>query len=107
MLDIREYEAWKYRNGNMKFKTHLLDVDIVCSTCAYVMLHFIIIIIIIIILFFLQLYMMRTMLESLISEKGNAKKNLRSDLHQPSVPEFEAFHRNTFFFTHLLNFDSK
>ena len=34
MLDIREYEAWKYWNGNMKFKTHSLDVDIVCSTCA-------------------------------------------------------------------------
>ena len=51
--------------------------------------------------------MMRTMLESLISEKGGSKKSLRSDLHAASLPEFEQFHRNTFYFNHILNFDSE
>jgi len=50
-----------------------------------------------------QLYMMRTMLESLISEKGG-RKSLRADLKESSLPEFEAFHKNSFFFGHLLNF---
>ena len=51
--------------------------------------------------------MMRTMLESLISEKGGSKKSLRSDLHAASLPDFELFHRNTFYFNHILNFDSE
>ena len=54
-----------------------------------------------------QLYMMRTMLESLISEKVSGKKSLRSELHQPSLPEFEQFHRTSFFFISLLNFSSE
>lgn len=53
-----------------------------------------------------QLYMMRTMLESLISEKGG-KKMLRSELHQGSLPDFEMFHRTSFFFNSLLNFSSE
>ena len=50
---------------------------------------------------------MRTMLESLLSEKAGQKKSLRSELHQASLPEFEHFHRNSYFFTHILNFNSK
>ncbi|KAL5460570.1 hypothetical protein EMCRGX_G034022 [Ephydatia muelleri] len=50
-----------------------------------------------------QLYMMRTMLESLISEKGG-NKPLRRDLPETSIPAFEAFHKNSFFFYHLLDF---
>lgn len=47
------------------------------------------------------------MLESLISEKAGQKKSLRSELHQPSLPDFEHFHRVSYFFTHILNFNSK
>ena len=50
-----------------------------------------------------QLYMMRTMLESLLSDKAG-KKALRSELREGSLPEFEAFHKSSFFFGHLLNF---
>ena len=51
---------------------------------------------------------MRTMLESLLSEKSvSGRKALRSDLKESNIPEFEAFHRNSFFFTHLLNFSSE
>ncbi len=53
-----------------------------------------------------QLYMMRTMLESLISEKGG-RKSLRVDLKESSIPEFEAFHKTSYFFSHLLNFSGK
>lgn len=52
--------------------------------------------------------MMRTMLESLLSEKSvSGRKALRADLKDTNIPEFEAFHRNSFFFTHLLNFSSE
>ena len=52
--------------------------------------------------------MMRTMLESLISEKtGAEKKSLRHDLKESSIPEFEAFHRASFFYAKLLDFTSK
>ena len=50
--------------------------------------------------------MMRTMLESLISEKGG-NKPLRKDLPETSIPAFEAFHKNSFFFYHLLDFSSE
>ena len=53
-----------------------------------------------------QLYMMRTMLEALISEKGG-KKSLRADLKEVSIPDFENFHKNSFFFGHLLNFSGE
>lgn len=53
-----------------------------------------------------QLYMMRTMLEALISEKGG-RKSLRADLKESSIPDFEGFHKISFFFGHLLNFSSE
>jgi len=53
-----------------------------------------------------QLYMMRTMVESLVSEKGG-KKSLRADLKENNISDFESFHKTSFFFRHLLNFNSK
>ena len=46
------------------------------------------------------------MLESLTSEKAG-KKSLRFDLKEGALQEFETFHKNSFFFPHLLNFSSK
>ncbi|XP_051985982.1 cytoplasmic FMR1-interacting protein 1 homolog [Xyrauchen texanus] len=51
-----------------------------------------------------QLYMVRTMLESLIADKSGAKKTLRSSLEGPTILDIEKFHRESFFYTHLLNF---
>ncbi|MGH0116617.1 UNVERIFIED_CONTAM: hypothetical protein FKN15_012212 [Acipenser sinensis] len=51
-----------------------------------------------------QLYMVRTMLESLIADKSGSKKTLRSSLDGPIVQAIEEFHKHSFFFTHLLNF---
>uniref|UniRef100_A0A4W3JA89 Cytoplasmic FMR1-interacting protein n=1 Tax=Callorhinchus milii TaxID=7868 RepID=A0A4W3JA89_CALMI len=51
-----------------------------------------------------QLYMVRTMLESLIADKSGAKKTLRSSLEGPTILAIEEFHRHSFFYTHLLNF---
>ncbi|KAA8588492.1 hypothetical protein FQN60_009837 [Etheostoma spectabile] len=51
-----------------------------------------------------QLYMVRTMLESLIADKSGSKKTLRSSLDGPIVVAIEDFHKHSFFFTHLLNF---
>ncbi|KAG9346780.1 hypothetical protein JZ751_007099 [Albula glossodonta] len=51
-----------------------------------------------------QLYMVRTMLESLIADKSGSKKTLRSSLDGPIVLAIEDFHKQSFFFTHLLNF---
>eukprot|EP00079_Xenopus_tropicalis_P033634 XP_017947405.1 PREDICTED: cytoplasmic FMR1-interacting protein 2 isoform X2 [Xenopus tropicalis] len=51
-----------------------------------------------------QLYMVRTMLESLIADKSGSKKTLRSSLDGPIVQAIEEFHKQSFFFTHLLNF---
>lgn len=58
-------------------------------------------------LFFMQLYMVRTMLESLIADKSGSKKTLRSSLEGPTILDIEKFHRESFFYTHLLNFSGK
>lgn len=50
-----------------------------------------------------KLYMVRTMLESLIADKSGSKKTLRSSLDGPIVLAIEEFHKQSFFFTHLLN----
>ncbi|MGH0171434.1 UNVERIFIED_CONTAM: hypothetical protein FKN15_060154 [Acipenser sinensis] len=51
-----------------------------------------------------QLYMVRTMLESLIADKSGSKKTMRSSLEGPTILDMEKFHRESFFYTHLLNF---
>ena len=56
--------------------------------------------------YLLQLYMVRTMLESLTSDKAG-KKSMRSDIKETTVQEFELFHKTSFFFPALLNFSSK
>lgn len=57
--------------------------------------------------FYVQLYMVRTMLESLIADKSGTKKTLRSSLEGPTIVDIEKFHRESFFYTHLLNFSGK
>ncbi|XP_019384017.1 PREDICTED: cytoplasmic FMR1-interacting protein 1 [Crocodylus porosus] len=51
-----------------------------------------------------NLYMVRTMLESLIADKSGSKKTLRSSLEGPTILDIEKFHRESFFYTHLINF---
>ncbi|XP_061416074.1 cytoplasmic FMR1-interacting protein 2 isoform X1 [Lethenteron reissneri] len=51
-----------------------------------------------------QLYMVRTMLESLIADKSGSRKTLRSCLEGPTITAIEEIHRSSFFYTHLLNF---
>ncbi|XP_059150465.1 cytoplasmic FMR1-interacting protein-like [Physella acuta] len=48
-----------------------------------------------------MLYMVRTMLESLIDEKSGGKKNLRKE----HIAAIEEFHRKSFFWHYLLNFN--
>lgn len=55
----------------------------------------------------MQLYMVRTMLESLIADKSGSKKTLRSSLEGPTILDIEKFHRESFFYTHLINFSGK
>lgn len=54
-----------------------------------------------------QLYMVRTMLESLVADKSGSKKTLRSSLEGPTILDIEKFHRESFFYTHLINFSGK
>lgn len=52
-----------------------------------------------------QLYMVRTMLESLISDRSSkSKKSLRKELDDNHVLEIEKFHTESFFWSYLLNF---
>ena len=51
--------------------------------------------------------MVRTMLESLIADKSGSKKTLRSSLEGPTILDIEKFHRESFFYTHLINFSGK
>ncbi|XP_033631530.1 cytoplasmic FMR1-interacting protein 1-like isoform X1 [Asterias rubens] len=52
-----------------------------------------------------QLYMIRTMLESLIADKGGTgKKTLRKELDGSSLEAIDDFHKRSFFYKHLLNF---
>ncbi|XP_046852032.1 cytoplasmic FMR1-interacting protein 2-like isoform X2 [Xenia sp. Carnegie-2017] len=52
-----------------------------------------------------QLYMVRTTLESLISEKAGAgKRSMRKELEKETVEAIEQFLKFSFFFRHLLHF---
>ena len=54
----------------------------------------------------LQLYMVRTMLESLIAEKNTGgKKTLRKDIDYQHFLAIDNFHKNSFFWAYLLNFN--
>ena len=51
-----------------------------------------------------QLYMVRTMLESLICDRSKGKKTLRKDIDTKHLEAIEAFHTGSFFWSYLLNF---
>ncbi|KAL7645445.1 UNVERIFIED_CONTAM: hypothetical protein RMT77_003831 [Armadillidium vulgare] len=50
-----------------------------------------------------QLYMVRTMLESLISDKSGGKKTLRKELDGQHLCQIDDFHKTSFFWNYLLN----
>ncbi|GAB6019487.1 Cytoplasmic FMR1-interacting protein 1 [Chamberlinius hualienensis] len=50
-----------------------------------------------------QLYMVRTMLESLISDKSGGKRTLRKDIDGPCLVQIEQFHKTSFFWCYLLD----
>ncbi|MPC20851.1 Cytoplasmic FMR1-interacting protein [Portunus trituberculatus] len=51
-----------------------------------------------------RLYMVRTMLESLISDKSGGKKTLRKELDGQHLCQIDEFHKTSFFWTYLINF---
>jgi cytoplasmic FMR1 interacting protein len=51
-----------------------------------------------------QLYMVRTMLESLIADKSSAKRTLRKDIDGAVLMKIDEFHKNSFFWNYLMNF---
>ena len=51
--------------------------------------------------------MVRTMLESLISDRSKGKKTLRKDIDTKHLEAIESFHTNSFFWAYLLNFTGK
>ncbi|KAL5012104.1 hypothetical protein ScPMuIL_010655 [Solemya velum] len=52
-----------------------------------------------------QLYMVRTMLESLTAEKSGRKKILRKEIDDQHLIAINNFHKQSFFWTYLLNFN--
>ncbi|XP_040569024.1 cytoplasmic FMR1-interacting protein [Lepeophtheirus salmonis] len=51
-----------------------------------------------------QLYMVRTMLESLIAEKSGGKRTIRKDLDDNMINKIDKFHKTSFNWNYLLNF---
>lgn len=51
-----------------------------------------------------QLYMVRTMLESLIADKSGGKRTLRKDIDGQYLMQIDQFHKTSFFWNYLLNF---
>lgn len=55
-----------------------------------------------------QLYMIRTQLESLISDKAlSGRRTLRKDIDGQYLIAIDSFHKQSFFWTYLLNFSRK
>ena len=54
-----------------------------------------------------QLYMVRTMLESLIADKSGGKRTLRKDIDGNILMKIETFHQTSFNWNYLLNFSRK
>ncbi|XP_038220393.1 cytoplasmic FMR1-interacting protein isoform X1 [Zerene cesonia] len=50
-----------------------------------------------------QLYMVRTQLEALVSDKSGGRRTLRKDLDAATLQQIETFHRQSFYWTYLLN----
>ncbi len=52
--------------------------------------------------------MVRTMIESLLTDKsGYGKRTLRKDIDYNHLSMIEQFHKQSFFWDYLLNFDGK
>lgn len=51
-----------------------------------------------------QLYMVRTMLESLIADKSGGKRTLRKDIDGTCLVQIDQFHKTSFHWNYLLNF---
>lgn len=51
-----------------------------------------------------QLYMVRTMLESLIADKSGGKRTLRKDIDGQYLMQIDQFHKTSFFWSYLLGF---
>ena len=49
--------------------------------------------------------MVRTMLESLIADKSGGKRTLRKDIDGSYLLAIDQFHKNSFFWNYLLNFN--
>ena len=54
-----------------------------------------------------QLYMVRTMLESLIADKSGSKRTIRKDIDGNILMKIDEFHKTSFYWNYLLNFSSK
>lgn len=54
-----------------------------------------------------QLYMIRTMLESLIADKSGGKRTLRKDIDGQYLVLIDQFHKNSFYWNYLLSFSGK
>ncbi|KAK7874487.1 hypothetical protein R5R35_001571 [Gryllus longicercus] len=53
-----------------------------------------------------QLYMVRTMLESLIADKSGGKRTLRKDIDGQYLVQIDQFHKTSFFWNYLLRFSA-
>lgn len=51
-----------------------------------------------------QLYMVRTMLESLIADKSGGKRTLRKDIDGTCLVQIDQFHKTSFYWTYILSF---
>lgn len=51
-----------------------------------------------------QLYMVRTMLESLIADKSGGKRTLRKDIDGQFLVQIDQFHKTSFYWSYLLKF---
>ena len=56
---------------------------------------------------YFQLYMVRTMLESLIADKSGGKKTLRKEIDINHLQIIDNFLKTSFFWNYLLNFNGK
>ena len=54
-----------------------------------------------------QLYMVRTMLESLIADKSGGKRTIRKDIDGNVLMRIDEFHKTSFYWNYLLNFSRK
>lgn len=54
-----------------------------------------------------QLYMVRTMLESLIADKSGGKRTLRKDIDGACLVQIDQFHKTSFCWNYLLNFSGE